>query len=128
MPRRRRPAAGQMTFAFVVERLPLELDPTRPPPAPPLPGTWWRRRRGEAPESRQERAGRGDDWTTARFIRRGARCALCRGELSHWPAPIRHRIGRRLLLLCPECSTRPEAPARLAEIVSVDWERSREEC
>jgi hypothetical protein len=120
--RRRRPAPNQLVFTFLVEWLPL--DPPRPAPAKPLPGGWWRRRR-EGHRTRQERSARGDDWITARFIRRGACCALCRGELSPWPAPISHRIGHRLLLLCPECSRRPEAPARLAELVGVDWARSR---
>jgi hypothetical protein len=52
----RRPALGQLAFAFLAEWLPLPVaPPPRPPPPSPLPGGWWRRRLG-APRKPQERS------------------------------------------------------------------------
>jgi hypothetical protein len=48
-------------------------------------------------------------------------CVLCR----RWPAAIHHKIGHRLLLVCGAYDRRPDTLARLAEIVAVDWARSR---
>jgi hypothetical protein len=60
--------------------------------------------------------------TVDRFIRRGAACCLC----SAWPAPCDHHVNGHLLLLCRTCEARPDAMARLTELVTVDWRRTPE--
>jgi hypothetical protein len=82
MPRRRRPALGQLTFAFVTAWLPQEIEPPappRPPPAPPppLPSFWWRARR-KAANRPVARAADRDERTISRWVNRGVGCALCR--------------------------------------------------
>jgi hypothetical protein len=120
--RRRRPAQGQLTFAFVLDWLPATpppVLPSPPPPAetpPPRPAHWWRRRRPAA-VTPQARSPDRDARTVTRWLRRGASCVLC----GFWPAPIDRRVGGRLLLLCRACAAKPEALVRLAEIVRVDW-------
>jgi hypothetical protein len=114
MTRRRRfryPAPGQMTFRFLLVWTPLE-----PPRPPPLPHGWWRKSR-KAPERPPERPGEGDARTVNRWIKRRASCVLC----GSWPAPCDHRIGSRLVLLCRDCNKKPDALARVREVISIEW-------
>jgi len=57
-----------------------------------------------------------------RWIKRRASCLLCR----FWPAPCDHRIGNRLVLLCRDCNNKPEALARVREIISIEWTETPE--
>jgi hypothetical protein len=122
MSRRHRPAAGQLTLMFVaalgdvaiVVAKPPVVPRGRPPAAPPSDRPSWRPRRAgrqeKPPESTMERK-------VDRFVRRGAHCCLCRS----WPAPTEHWIDGRIMLVCRCCSAKPDTPARLREIASVEW-------
>jgi hypothetical protein len=40
--------------------------------------------------------------------------------------PCDHRIGNRLVLLCRTCDAKPEALARVRELISIEWTKSPE--
>jgi hypothetical protein len=113
----RRPAKNQAWFSWFTSERPLYLDvPLLPRPRPRPPGYEQpppRRRAWDDPGRR--------DRQIDRFVRRRAGCALC----STWPAPHDVVVGGMLLLLCKSCTARPEAQARLTELVTTDWAPER---
>jgi hypothetical protein len=117
-PRWRRPAAGQLSFWFIDSPEPIYWTPPQPPQRS------WPRRRSDIPSFRPRRA-RSDprpfqnrvEWQVDRWARRRASCALC----SRWPAPCDHQVGARLLVVCRACEAKEDTPARLRELVTVDW-------
>jgi hypothetical protein len=136
MPRRLRPAPGQLTFRFLVL---VDADPAGAGSGAPdtvavrdvavePPTTCQERvprtRSIDRPSWRPRRA-RGDsrlsgdrrDWTVDRWTRRGAACLLC----GHWPAPHDRLVRGRLVLVCGACERRPDTLTRLDEVVREDW-------
>src|SRR5262249_55602611 len=96
----------------------MTLLPRQPAPAP-VAQAWGRRHRKGPPPRPRGRSERPADEIVGRLLRRGAACVLC----GRWPAPRDRRIHGRLVLLCSACDRRPDAGARLEEMIQIDWSR-----
>ncbi len=120
--RRHRPAAGQLSLAFVAAlgdvaivaaAPPVVARERRPAPRPIDRPTWRPRRPREAPRPPEAIVEKKVD----RFVRRGAHCCLCQT----WPAPCESWVDGKIMLTCRACAGKPSTPARLAEIRAVEW-------